>query len=187
MISKTVFENMNSSTYAWKAGGRSPVPAQIAGEALIAIQEANGDFFTPASVVFAARPKNAPLHPAFEWNDKKAAAAHREDQARYLIRNIVMVNPEKPKNTAVRAFVSISHTSAEDDICAKRYTSTIHAMTDKDLREQVLAQAQSDWRAFARKYAQFLDLAEMAAAFDTANIRAQKAQSVLQDQQDATV
>jgi hypothetical protein len=40
-----------------------------------------------ASVVVAeAKPKNAPLHPKFEWRDKVAAEQYRLEQARKIIR-----------------------------------------------------------------------------------------------------
>lgn len=43
---------------------------------------------TPALVVHAARQPQSPIHSHFEWDDGKAAAAWREDQARTLIRSV---------------------------------------------------------------------------------------------------
>lgn len=45
---------------------------------------------TPAGVVEAARPEQAPLHPVFEWDDAVAAEQHRLWQARQLIRTVVI-------------------------------------------------------------------------------------------------
>lgn len=39
-------------------------------------------------VVLAASSPDSPLHDQFEWDDSKAAAAHRLDQARELIRSV---------------------------------------------------------------------------------------------------
>lgn len=40
---------------------------------------------TPNAVVEAAKSKTSPLHPLFTWDDKKAAAERRLDEARSLI------------------------------------------------------------------------------------------------------
>ena len=46
---------------------------------------------TPRSVLDAARPKDSPLHHYFEWNDGRAAAAYRMEQARYIIRHVRII------------------------------------------------------------------------------------------------
>lgn len=46
---------------------------------------------TPAAVVDAARDESHPLHDRFEWDDSKAAEAHRLNQARVLIRSVRVV------------------------------------------------------------------------------------------------
>lgn len=159
---------MSVIVYGWKHAARSAVPAQVAGVELARIQASQGRFFSPSAVVLAARPKKSPLHPAFEWNDAKAAAAHREDQARYLVRNIVVIRQDQPHAEPMRAFVSVC--PGDDD--HPRYTSVEIAMNDLVLREQVLAQALADMHTFSRKYASFLDLSGVMQAFEQARIRA---------------
>ncbi len=44
-------------------------------------------FLKPSIVVAEAKPVTSPLHNVFEWNDKKAGAAYRLDQARRVIRS----------------------------------------------------------------------------------------------------
>ena len=153
--------------YAYKQARGIPVPADVAGAELSRIRTEQGRFFTPAAVVHASRPEDAPLHPVFEWDDRKAAAAHREEQAKSLIRNVVVVNPDKPEQAPFRAFVSVQ---LEDE--GHRYTTVAHAMSVPDLREQVLAQAQVDMRSFERKYQRFMDLSEVARAFERAHLKA---------------
>lgn len=59
----------------------------------------NRDKCVQASVVVSeSRPKNAPLHDEFDWNDKSAAHQHRLAQARRLIR----VTPIKVSEAGVR-------------------------------------------------------------------------------------
>jgi hypothetical protein len=40
--------------------------------------------------------KEAPLHPAFEWDDAIAAERHREHQARNIIRSVKVITEDKP-------------------------------------------------------------------------------------------
>lgn len=43
---------------------------------------------TPQEVVEAATPEDSPLHGCFEWDDEKAGAAYRIDQARELLKRV---------------------------------------------------------------------------------------------------
>jgi len=57
---------------------------------------------TEAAVVEAARPQISALHRFFEWDDTRAAAAHRESQARRLVTAVVVVyDPESPVHDEV--------------------------------------------------------------------------------------
>ena len=57
--------------------------------ALRALEDAQGRL-TPDAVVNAARDSENPLHPHFEWDDTKAAEAHRRNQARTLIKTVTL-------------------------------------------------------------------------------------------------
>ena len=86
------------------------VPAEVAGSELDRINEKRNGL-RPVEVVEEARPKRAPLHPAFEWDDKSAAQEHRLWQARNLIRAVHVID-EKGNDTG-SAFVHV--TIYEDD------------------------------------------------------------------------
>ena len=58
--------------------------------AIKAAQKRSGRL-TPRAVIDAARPKGSPLHRYFEWNDGRAAAAYRLDQARFIIRHVRII------------------------------------------------------------------------------------------------
>ena len=156
--------------YAWKVGSRHGIEAQVAGDEISRIRVEKGKFFTPMDVVDSAREQGSPLHPAFEWDDEKAAIKYRVEQAGYLIRSIVVVNEADQTKEPIRAFVSVI---GDDD--KPRYTTVAHAFSVPDLRENVLAQAQADFRAFERKFSQFLDLSKVAAAFRVAKMQAANA------------
>jgi hypothetical protein len=126
------------SKYFWKPKVVVPVPAQVAGEELERIRVAHNGRLTQADVVTEARDKANPLHRAFEWNDKKAANEYRLTQAAYIIRSITVTQETDDEDAMpVRAFVNVQR---DDD---RSYTSVAHAMSDADLRAQVIAQA---WR-----------------------------------------
>jgi hypothetical protein len=81
--------------YQFREGSRiTAVSAQTIGDELSRIQRED-HAVTPTAVVNAARPDDAPLHPAFEWDDVIAAEAHREHQARTLIRSVTVIRDEK--------------------------------------------------------------------------------------------
>ena len=71
---------------------------------LEAIRERKGGRLRPPDVVKASTAPDSPLHPAFEWNDAKAAHQHRLDQARRLIRSVIIVRPDEPQ---VPAFLHV--------------------------------------------------------------------------------
>ena len=78
---------MSTTRYSWRDGARIKLDAETAGAELDRIAQERGGL-TPATVVEEARPKDAPLHNAFEWRDKKAGEKYREWQARHMIRSI---------------------------------------------------------------------------------------------------
>jgi len=48
----------------------------------------------PSVVVHEAAPDDAPLHASFEWDDARAATAHRLMQARQLIKDVVVLGAD---------------------------------------------------------------------------------------------
>lgn len=90
-------------------GSRRDIPAEVVGSELQRIYEAAGEL-TPPAIVEESRPPTAPLHSVFEWDDSVAAEAHRQAQARQLVRAVVLVpDPRKGEGTtSVRAFVSVT-------------------------------------------------------------------------------
>ncbi|ALC12471.1 hypothetical protein [Sphingopyxis sp. 113P3] len=151
--------------YSWKPGAHhSPaIEAQVAGEELERIRVRNNGRLENADVVDAARDKKSPLHPAFEWDDKKAASAYRLDQAGYLIRSIdVVITKDATEPKPIRAFVSVKRDAD------RSYTSVQHALSDDELRAQVVAAAWAELEAWRKRHAELVELAEIFAAMDQA-------------------
>lgn len=82
-----------SEKYAFRAGARVRVDAQTAGEELERIRVEQGAITAPA-VIDAAKPKDAPLHPAFTWDNRTAAHQWRLHEARHLIRSVQVVRED---------------------------------------------------------------------------------------------
>lgn len=61
---------------------------------------------TPQIVVDESRPKSAPLHDRFEWDDKTAGEAYRRQQAAEMIRSVRIEYAEKPERRSVRAWIA---------------------------------------------------------------------------------
>lgn len=81
--------------YAPRNSQLSPTKAQRYGEALAALMKKHR-VLDPEVIVRAAEPEDSPLHDAFEWDDARAAHANRLNQARKLVKTIVVVSTGEP-------------------------------------------------------------------------------------------
>jgi hypothetical protein len=114
--------------YSFKSGARFAVDAQTAGEELERIRAESGKLETK-EVVEAARPDEAPLHPAFEWDDGIAAERYREQQARQIIRAVqITVTTADGEKRAAPAMVHITTEPGRQGY----YQSTTVAVTNID-------------------------------------------------------
>lgn len=84
-----------ATTFKFRAGTRIKGLAASAAAAELERVRAERGGLTPEAVVEAAADATNPLHPAFEWNDSKAAHEHRLGQARGLIRAVITVEAGK--------------------------------------------------------------------------------------------
>lgn len=147
--------------YTWVNGAQvDGIAAQVAGDELERIRVKSNGQMTPRAVVDESRPDDAPLHPVFEWDDEVAAEAWREEQARYVIRSVAVVYEEAPQQEPQRAFVSVSVEKRPS------YTSTAAALSDADLRQQVLQRALSELASWRKRYAELNELAKVFTAID---------------------
>ncbi len=137
------------------------VSAQTAGEELARIEREKGTL-TPELVVDASREESAPLHPVFEWDDKKAAESYRIVQAGSLIRNMTVKIEEVPRMEPVRAFVNVASVGQRKGI----FVSIKSAMTDEDGRETVVARAMAELERVKEKYKDLQELAGIFAEID---------------------
>lgn len=128
-------------------------------ERLADLELQGGGRLTPNAVLEDAKDPDSPLHDSFEWDDEKAAHAHRIEQARALITSVRVV--QRTDKTAVRAVFYVRDPSAEND--EQGYVSTSTLRSDQDMaREAVVAEFTrvADALRRAREIAKALDLGD---------------------------
>lgn len=131
--------------YEWKTGYYK-TPADIAGSVCKELENTVG--LTAKTLVDASRPETAPLHKEFEWRDDVAAEKFREQQARNLIGNLVVVTEKTPP---VRAYISITNEK-------QRYESIDVILQDEDKTRQMLINALHELDCFRNKYSNLQEL-----------------------------
>lgn len=152
--------------YRWKPNVPSmwtKLDAQAIGEEIERLEEEHQHSLSPEEIVRAAQSVRSPLHPAFEWDDAKAATHYRIDQARKLVSliDVVLLKPDNSEG-AIRAFVSVEAPSG------RGYVSTVHALSDPDLRQQVLQRAWVELEAWRNRHAELSEFGKIFSAIDKA-------------------
>jgi len=152
--------------YKWKDGARVPpgADAQIVGNEIERLRDRSGGLLTAKQLLKAAKAKRSPLHRHFEWDDTAAAEKYRQAQASYLLRVVVVAADEGEEPFApVRAFVTVGD---DDEPQPRTFTHIRAAMRDDGLREQVLARAKKEVRAWRQRYAGLDAFAALFAVID---------------------
>lgn len=146
--------------------------AQVAGEFLSTLEEKYQEL-SPAVVLTEAQPETSPIHGLFTWDNAAAAAKYRDTEARYLLRSInVVVTMENGDEREVRAFhnVTVTHTPQLDEPGEEQvvsvYVNARRALTEDDLRAQVIAGALRELKQWQEKYKNYQEFAIILKAVD---------------------
>lgn len=119
------------------------------------IGEENGGMIRAEDVlVFASANPHSALHGCFTWDDGEAAHQWRLNQARKLIRVMVIVVARDPERT-YRAYVSLK----ENRYNGEGYASFVTVMSDGNLREAFVMEAYQEMQSFLGKYETIKELA----------------------------
>lgn len=121
---------------------------------------------TPANVVAVARPVESPLHGGFEWDDSAAAEAYRLDQARYILRSIVVVRDADNPKSAIRAFVTVTGDETPADKPQTIYISIEAALADPVKRDEIVSRARRELDEWRDRYKQIREFSDVFAAID---------------------
>lgn len=133
--------------YQWKEAARIKVDANVAGK--VCEDLANTVGLTAQTLLDASMEESAPLHNEFEWDDKKAAEAHRENQARYIIRMLCVKNESVKEITPVRAFFQST---------TEKFENIEVIINKEEKRSALLNIALKELTAFKNKYRMLSEL-----------------------------
>lgn len=171
-----------SGTYTWRRN--VPVKAQVVGAVLEDLHKHHGGL-SPAIVVDAARPAESALHPLFTWDDTLAAELHRQNEARYILRNLGIVYTRKEGEETekeprvisvvrVQAFPSVVQEPTENEdegedgveLPQRRYISIYGVLANPQTRAYYLHQARGELASWRRKYSDLREFADLFAKID---------------------
>jgi hypothetical protein len=154
---------MITGTYAWKYSVKADV--QKVGSELETLYEEHGKL-TPVLIVDDARNPDRETHQLIEWDETEAATKYRLEQARYIMRNIIVVRTEPATATEdekiirFRAFENV-------DVEEGRYFMPMQtALQRDDTRSYMLQQAMRALSSFRRKYGMIQELSTVIDAID---------------------
>ena len=128
--------------YKWKTGYFKTDP-KVAGEEFERLASENR--LTAEDLVEESRPEDAPLHGEFEWDDNKAAELYRQQQAKVIICNLVLVNDESPEQESTRAYVMVEQATHQ-------YEPITAVIRNEDKLQALYQQAKRELESFRNKY-----------------------------------
>lgn len=148
----------------------SRAQAQEADAELVKIRAKHGRV-TPRLIVNWAKPKSNPLHKHFEWDADRAAAQYRLRQAQQLVHavRIVVTVPARAQPYETRAWVSTI------DKFGRNYLPMMEALSQKQTRELVLAEAFQAMEQLVKRYRELVELAPVFEAIEKTLKRRKKA------------
>lgn len=146
----------------------------MAGEELEKLRGDNSGDLDPAAVVEAARKRTSPLHSAFEWNDSKAATAHRLQQAGRLI-SALIVTVVNEQGTTVAESISVNVKRGRS--ARGEGATTAHVFSAEELSAQRLKKGWSELEQWLSTYGglpEFTTLSTVVGGFLAARNEARK-------------
>jgi hypothetical protein len=145
---------------SWKDGysrsGR--VDAKKAYAEIERLRKAGGGDVSPESLVAAARKARSPLHGGFEWDDTAAANAHRLEQARNMIRSLVVIYEDAPRAQS-RVYEVVTRPAEGDEKPRRFYSSTEEVLADPEARARLLSDVLRQLVSLRSRYKQLQELA----------------------------
>ena len=157
--------------YHYKVKGIQKVSADIAGSVCQQLAETK-DGLTPQRLVDVSRDVDAPMHNQFEWDDKVAGEKYRVEQAKQVIRNLVIVKSDVATEKKLRLEMELESTEKKIDETrdrafhstyegTNRYIPLMDALEDKAWRNNLLEAAKRDARCFIYKYHRLEELSKI--------------------------
>jgi hypothetical protein len=124
---------MSKIEYKIREGSRVKNNAGVIVTVLKDIEKKHGEIL-PEFVVEESKPKDAPLHNEFEWDDRRCGEKWRLEQARRIIQAVVFENEDGPNQ---RAWINVS----VNKDCKGSFFARAHVMSDKEKYDLALRDA----------------------------------------------
>lgn len=152
-----------SNVFKWANGYPFKIPAEVAGEEISKIEKEYGAVTREKLVEVASDPKS-PLHPAFEWNNDKAAHLYRLGQAKDMIAHLIITveEPQKAENQEVRFFYNISEKPKAKGV----YVNVETAFNDEEMKQTIFSHALAELQSFKAKYQNLKEFEKLFAEID---------------------
>lgn len=158
-----------------KGSKLSPEQAKAFGKRIDWLMDQNGRDVTPEDMLRDAKNPRSPLHKYFEWNNSKAADKWRLEQARYVLRSITIdVVYDNGNTKSTRAFVNVQKEMGDDEERRSVYVSVDDAMSDSDMRGQLLETAIGELDSWKSRYVMLKELALVFAAIEKTKSKLRK-------------
>jgi hypothetical protein len=152
------------TTVQWTHYAIGGLPAKAVSNRLEQLTKKGRGRLTPENVVADAKPKNALLHPCFEWNNNKAAEQYRLEQARLLMRSIEIVYAPNGDNATGKVKVrKCVHIQDDKD---SFYTTIERAMDNPAYQKQLEQTALAELNALRHRYGALKKFAKIWKAID---------------------
>lgn len=118
----------------------------------------DGEIVAAEDVVEAAAPAESPIHTYFTWDDSEAATQYRLEQARRLMRAIMVVEHVGDTEVVTRAYHVVERIT--DEGIERGYVQERVVWQRPEYAEQVIERAKHEflsWRARHKQYLGLLD------------------------------
>ena len=123
-----------------------------------------GEEVKPEQVLNKARDEKSELHKCFEWNDSSAAEKYRLNQAREVIRHLIVIHrdDEDTGKEPIQFRVMMKNERDRDS----GYKQTVVMVRDEDEYRKLLEQAYAELHCFKKKYSCLSELSEILALIE---------------------
>jgi hypothetical protein len=152
--------------YKFKDNASFGAPAQVVGECVEEIRKRNHGKVPVREYVDMARPRDSPIHNTLTWVDTVAAEKWRLQEAGAVIAAIVVVvNEEAPTTSRAPLYIGVGTAGT-----GSTYMRTIDAMSDQDIRRQIMARELATLRGMQRRLASYQEFARIWEAVEAVEI-----------------
>jgi len=150
--------------------GISDKDANVYGQHILSLmKKKKASIVKPEELVKDAKQKNTPYHGYFQWDNTKAGAEYRKEQARDLLRNIVEVEIVSDKKQDRQVEVRSFHVVSENN--ERGYSPLEHVLSSKDLTNQVLERALKEAKSWSARYKMYSELADIRKKIDEVAVK----------------